>query len=145
MTTMTGMYLAYVVLTVGITIWVARTLRTHGRVFLTYGQEDQGELNDALSHLLVIGFYLVNFGVISFALKATTQASDISSAIELLSTKVGVILLVIGGMHFFLLAMFASIRSTNLKQANETHRRDHIAQLAVARRTNITDFEEPQR
>lgn len=145
MTTMTGMYLAYVVLTVGITVWVARTLRTHGRVFLTYGQEEQVELSDALSHLLVIGFYLVNFGVISFALKATQQASNVPTAIELLSTKVGVILLVIGGMHFFILAMFASVRSNNLRQTNDTHRRDHIAQLAAARRTNITEFEEPNR
>lgn len=145
MTAMTGMYLAYVALTVGITIWVARTLRTHGRVFLTFGQEEQVELSDALSHLLVLGFYLVNFGVISFALKASQQANDMPTAIELLSNKVGVILLVIGGMHFFILAMFASIRSNNLKQAQEAHRRDHIAQIAAARRANITEFEEPQR
>lgn len=144
MTTMTGMYLTYVALTVGITIWVARTLRTHGRVFLTFGQEEQLELNDALSHLLVLGFYLVNFGVISFALKTTSQATNMPTAIELLSSKVGVILLVIGGMHFFILAMFASIRSNTMKQANEAHRRDHIGQLAQARRATITEFEEKE-
>jgi hypothetical protein len=142
MTTMTGMYLTYVALCVGITIWVARTLRTHGRVFLTDGHEGHRELSEALSHLLVVGFYLVNFGVISFALKSTHQANTVPTAIELLSSKVGLILLVIGGMHFFILATFASIRRGNEQSAAEAARRSQLSQLAASRR-NTSEFIEP--
>ncbi|MDZ4687398.1 MAG: hypothetical protein SH850_20190 [Planctomycetaceae bacterium] len=142
MTTMTGMYLTYVALCVGITVWVARTLRTHGRVFLTDGHDEHREVTEALSHLLVVGFYLVNFGVISFALKSAQQASTIPTAIELLSSKVGLILLVVGAMHFVILITFASVRRTNERQAAEDVRRNQIAQLAANRR-NVTEFIEP--
>lgn len=142
MTTMTGMYLTYVALCVGITVWVARTLRTYGHVFLTDGHDEQKSLSEALSHLLVIGFYLINFGVISFALKSTQHADSVSTAIELLSSKVGLILLVIGGMHFFLVATFASVRRNHERQLAEVARRDHIAHLA-AHRSKVTEFVEP--
>jgi hypothetical protein len=142
MTTMTGMYLAYVGLGVGITIWVARTLRKHGHVFLTDGQTDHPALSEALSHLLVVGFYLINFGVISFALKSTQHAETVPTAMELLSSKMGLILLVIGGMHFFILATFASVRRTNERLAAEAVRRNQINQLAVSRRP-VTEFIEP--
>lgn len=142
MTTMTGMYLTYVALCVGITVWVARTLRKHGRVFLTDGHEDRQELSEALSHLLVVGFYLVNFGVISFALKSEQVASTVATAIELLSAKVGMILLVIGAMHFVILAIFATVRRTSEQDAAEVARRNHVAQLAANRR-NVTEFIDP--
>ena len=37
--TLTIAYLLYLAICVGITVWVARTLRTHGHVFLTQGHE----------------------------------------------------------------------------------------------------------
>lgn len=131
---MAGMYLTYVVLCVGVTIWVGRTLRTYGSVFLVDGHEERAEIAEALSHLLVIGFYLINFGVISYALKSSEQALDLPNAIELLSTKVGLILLVTGGMHFFVLAALASIRRTNEKAAVDAARQNHLAELTALRR-----------
>jgi hypothetical protein len=142
MTTMTGMYLTYVALCVAITIWVARTLRKHGHVFLTDGYDQHAAVSEALSHLLVVGFYLVNFGVISFALKSDQQAGTVPTAIELLSSKVGVILLVIGGMHFVLLATFASVRKSNERETADAVRRNHLAQLA-ANRAKVTEFADP--
>lgn len=142
MTTMTGMYLTYLALCVGITVWVARTLRTHGRVFLTDGHEEHRELSEALSHLLVVGFYLVNFGVISFALKSTQRTDTVPTAIEVLSNKVGLILLAIGAMHFVILITFASVRRNNERLAADDARRNHLAQLAANRRT-VTEFVDP--
>lgn len=142
MTTMTGMYLTYVALCVAITIWVARTLRKHGHIFLTDGHDEHAAVSEALSHLLVVGFYLVNFGVISFALKSDQQAGTVPTAIELLSSKVGVILLVIGAMHFVLLVTFASVRKSNEREAAEAVRRNHLAQLAASR-AKVTEFTDP--
>jgi hypothetical protein len=142
MTLMTGMYLTYVALCVAITIWVARTLRTHGHIFLTDGQNEHPAVSEALSHLLVVGFYLVNFGVIAFALKSQQQAGTVPTAIELLSSKVGLILLVIGAMHFVILITFAAARRNNERLAAETVRRSQLAQLAANRRP-VTEFVDP--
>lgn len=102
-------YLAYLGLTIGITVWVARTLRHNGLVFLAKSDEE-APLAEALSHLLIVGFYLVNFGVISFVMKAQERVNDVQTSIELLSTKVGAILVSLGMMHFLILAIFSGIK-----------------------------------
>ena len=101
-------YAAYLAVCVGITIWVARTLRRHGLVLLTNGHLDGAELSEAYSHLLIVGFYLVNFGAICFLLKTTQQIVTAEAAIEVASYKVGMILVVLGAMHFAILASLAS-------------------------------------
>ncbi len=141
MTTMAYMYLAYLAITIGITIWVARTLRKHGHVFLTDGMQESKELSEALSHLLVVGFYLVNFGVISFWLKSEQVADSSQAAIEALSMKVGTILVVIGAMHFLLLAVFASVRRGNEQRKSEQERRHTLVELA--HRRQVTEFVDP--
>ena len=59
------------------------------------------ELADSVNHLLVVGFYLINVGFVSLALKYGDKPTDLETAIESLSTKMGFVLLVLGGMHFF--------------------------------------------
>lgn len=114
-------YLAYLVVSVGITIWVARTLRRHGVIFLTKREGEQ-PLAEALTHLLVVGFYLVNFGVISFVLKASAAVSDVQTGIELASTKIGTILVIMGAMHFVILMVFSgSRRDEPHRDANLRH------------------------
>lgn len=140
--TMTTAYLLYLAICVGITIWVARTLRKHGHVFLTEGHNENKELSEALSHLLVVGFYLVNLGVISFALKSENHVHDAQSGIELISAKVGTILVVIGAMHFIILAVFSSVRQGNEHRRQINLRRTALAELA-ANRTPVTEFVEP--
>ncbi|HET6423669.1 MAG TPA: hypothetical protein VFG20_08310 [Planctomycetaceae bacterium] len=140
--TMTTVYLTYLVLCVGITIWVAHTLRKHGHIFLTDGLDDHKALTEALSHLLIVGFYLVNFGVICFALKSDQMAGDAQRVIELVSAKVGTILVVIGAMHFVLLAVFSSVRQGNEHRRNLEHRRHSLSGLA-AKGTPLTEFVEP--
>ena len=140
--TMTTAYLLYLAICVGITIWVARTLRKHGHVFLTEGHDENTVLSEALSHLLVVGFYLVNLGVISFALKSENHVNDAQGAIELISAKVGTILVVIGAMHFIILAVFSSVRQGNEHRRQIHLRRTTVAELA-AHRQPVTEFVDP--
>jgi hypothetical protein len=72
-------------------------------------------LADSVNHLLVVGFYLVNIGYVSLALKYGAKAIDAQSALETLSTKVGLVLLVLGGMHFFNLYLFSKLRRRALQ------------------------------
>ena len=103
-------YAVYLLLSVGFTIWVARTLHKNGRVFLVdvFGGNEQ--LADSVNHLLVVGFYLINLGYVSLALKLGYEVVQLGQAVEALSRKVGAVLLVLGGMHFFNLYVFSRIR-----------------------------------
>jgi len=85
-------------------------LHQRGRVFLVDAFHGQQELADSVNHLLVVGFYLINVGYVAFALKSTENPSSLRQAIELVSDKLGLVLLVLGGMHFFNLFVFSRIR-----------------------------------
>jgi hypothetical protein len=103
-------HVAYLVLGVGLTIWVARTLAKHGRIFLVDAFGGNAELADSVNKLLVVGFYLINVGFVSLALKHGEKPTDLAGAIEVLSTKEGLVLLVLGGMHFMNLYVFSRVR-----------------------------------
>src|SRR5882672_3458194 len=103
-------YIVYLFISVCLTVWVARTLHKNGRVFLVDAFLGNQELADSVNHLLVVGFYLINIGFVSLALKYGDKPTDLESAIESLSTKEGFVLLVLGGMHFFNLAIFSKMR-----------------------------------
>ncbi|GGU83185.1 hypothetical protein GCM10010260_14880 [Streptomyces filipinensis] len=91
-------YVIYLVVSIGLTIWVARTLSRNGRVFLADVLRDE-KLADAVNHLLVVGFYLVNLGFVALYLSGDETIEDTRGIFEALSTKLGVVLLVLGGMH----------------------------------------------
>src|SRR5437773_4754975 len=103
-------YLAYLAISVALTIWVARTLHKNGRIFLVDSFLGNEPLADSVNHLLVVGFYLVNIGFVSLALKYGDKATDARTALEILSTKAGLVLLVLGAMHFSNLFLFSKMR-----------------------------------
>jgi len=104
-------YLVYLAISIGLTVWVAQTLHQNGRHFLVDVFRGNERLADSTNHLLVVGFYLINLGYISLALKLGTEVPDARGSIEALSRKVGLVLVVLGGMHFFNLYVFSRIRS----------------------------------
>ncbi len=118
-------YLVYVALSVAVAIWVGRTLRRYGTIYLIEGHEEKRGLQEALSHLLVVGFYLVSFGVICFVLKIDREVSDTKTSIEILSTKVGTVLVFLGALHFLVMVGLAVAR----KQAASEHRLNHWRKL----------------
>ncbi|MCM3876801.1 MAG: hypothetical protein NEA02_10320 [Thermoanaerobaculia bacterium] len=106
-----GLYLGLSIL---LTIWVARTLHKNGRIFLVDAFLGNEKLADSVNHLLVVGFYLINIGYVTLALTEKVKPGSVSQVIELLSTKVGLVLLVLGGMHFFNLYVFSRMRRRGL-------------------------------
>ena len=108
-------YSLYLLLSVPLTIWVARTLSKNGRVFLVDCFHQNAALADSVNHLLVVGFYLVNLGFVSLFLKLGFQVESTQQVFEALSGKMGVVLLALGFMHFFNLAIFAKIRRRGLE------------------------------
>ncbi|MET8170598.1 hypothetical protein ACFU6S_19250 [Streptomyces sp. NPDC057456] len=92
-------YVVYLVVSIGLTIWVARTLSRNGRIFLADVLQGNEKLADAVNHLLVVGFYLLNLGFVALYLSGDDTIEDTRGIFEALSTKLGVVLLVLGAMH----------------------------------------------
>ncbi len=102
-------YGVYALVSTALTIWLARTLGQNGRVFLQNVFKDDAELGDAVNRLLVVGFYLVNFGYACLHLVGG-YANTPRQAIEVLAQKLGSLLLVLAAMHFANLFVFNRIR-----------------------------------
>jgi hypothetical protein len=111
-------YIAYLAISVALTVWVARTLHKNGRIFLVDSFLGNEQLADSVNHLLVVGFYLINIGYVTLALKYGAAALTGQEALEVLSTKVGLVLLVLGFMHFFNLLVFTRMRKRGLAHKN---------------------------
>ena len=106
-------YAVYLVVTLAVTVWTARTLHSSGRIFLVDAFHGNEALADSVNHLLVVGFYLINVGYVALALETQANVQSTRQAIELISGKIGMVLLVLGFMHFFNLLVFNSIRRRN--------------------------------
>jgi len=116
MTLMVWTYLVYLAISIGLTVWVARTLHRNGRIFLVDCFHGNTGLADSVNHLLVVGFYLINVGFVTLALRFGVTAENVQVALESLSTKVGLVMLVLGFMHFFNLAVFTACRKRALHE-----------------------------
>ena len=101
-------YVVYLVITIALTVWVGKTLHRNGRIFLVDVFDGNEALADSVNHLLVVGFYLVNLGYVTLALKLRGEIPALRNGIEALSGKVGGVLLVLGLMPFFNLFAFGT-------------------------------------
>ena len=111
---MIGTYLVYLALSLGITYWVGQTLHRNGRVFLVENFQGQEALADSINHLLLVGFYLVNIGFVALALRYGTKPTNLVEAFEFLSTKVGLVVVILGFMHFTNMRLLVRYRTAKL-------------------------------
>jgi hypothetical protein len=117
MTPIVWTYIVYIALSIPLTIWVAQTLHKNGRVFLIDSFRGNERLAESVNHLLVVGFYLINIGYVALALKERIAPTDVREVFETISRKIGVVMLVLGAMHFFNIFVFSKMRRRALLQA----------------------------
>ena len=122
MNTVVWTYGTYLAVSVLLTVWVAKTLHKNGRIFLVEAFHGNEPLADSVNHLLVVGFYLMNIGFVTTALKYGDKPVDLQQAVEFFSTKIGLVLGVLGFMHFTNLAIFSTMR----RQARDEARRMQV-------------------
>ncbi|MCF3168994.1 MULTISPECIES: hypothetical protein [Streptomyces] len=113
-------YVIYLLVSVALTVWVARTLSRNGRVFLADVLRGNEKLADAVNHLLVVGFYLVNLGFVALYLKNADGVTTARELFEALSVKVGVVLLVLGVMHLGNVWVLSRIRRRGALEREQT-------------------------
>ncbi len=107
-------YLVYLVISIGMTVWVARTLYKNGGMFLVDAFGGNTQLAGSVNHLLVVGFYLINLGYVSLNLSVGREMTSNRDAVETLARQVGLVLLVLGGMHFLNIYVFNKVRRRNI-------------------------------
>ena len=103
-------YIVYILLSIGLTVWVGRTLFRNGRIFLVDAFHGNEPMADAVNHLLIVGFYLLNIGFVALFLRWGVKPTTGVEMIEYVSTKIGVVLLVLGGIHYFNMFNIAKMR-----------------------------------
>ncbi len=92
-------YLVYLSASVGLTVWVGGTLHRNGRRFLVDVMQDEA-LADSVNRLLLVGFYLVNLGTAALLVNTAGSVHDAAEVVRTLATQIGVVLLMLGAMHF---------------------------------------------
>ncbi|MFN7445307.1 MAG: hypothetical protein ACK5RC_09110 [Curvibacter sp.] len=110
MTALNLSYAAYLTVSIALTVWVARSLSRSGEMFLIrcFGQDQ--ELARSTNQLLVIGFYLVNLGLVCLRLDGWRVAGG-NAVVDVVS-RIGVTMLVLGLMHFFNMLLIARMGRT---------------------------------
>lgn len=113
-------YLLYLAIVLPLTLWVGRALSRHGQVFLVDVFQGDDRLANAVNQLLVIGFYLINLGYLSFFMSSSDQIEDGREVMEAVATKAGAVAVVIGVVHFANLWALNSFRRRALLRAQAT-------------------------
>src|SRR5256885_15462328 len=107
-------YALYLLISIPLTVLVARTLSKHGRAFLTEVFADSPGLANAVNQLLVVGFYLISLGFVTLFLTSNADVSGARQVFEVLSVKIGTVALVLGVMHLTNVLVFNGIRRRHL-------------------------------
>ncbi|WP_055589954.1 hypothetical protein [Peterkaempfera griseoplana] len=107
-------YAVYLPVGTALTVWVARTLSHNGRVFLADVLQGDEKLADAVNHLLVVGFYLVNLGFVALWMKTDRNITTVPGVFDALSVKIGTVLLVLGALHLLNVYVLNRIRRRGL-------------------------------
>jgi hypothetical protein len=102
----TGIYVAYLLLSIALTIAVGTALSRSGRVFLTEALGGNQALAGAVNRLLIVGFYLLTLGFIALVMRPPGAISSAAQAAQVLSIKIGEVLLMLGAAHLAGVAVF---------------------------------------
>ena len=78
----------YLIISVGMTMWVGQSLHKNGRVFLLRAFKEDETLADSINHLLLVGFYLVNLGWVFLWTQYGFKPQTLNAAIDYVTTKV---------------------------------------------------------
>lgn len=107
-------YVIYLLISVALTVWVGRVLSTNGKVFLIDVFRGNTELAVTVNRLLVVGFYLVNFGFVSWYLRTGDTVVEARQVFETLSVKIGTVLLVLGVLHITNVLVLSRMRRRSI-------------------------------
>lgn len=105
-----AVYVIYLLISALLTVVTAVVLARSGRTFLTHVFGGDDALGRALATLFVVASCLLNLGFVVLAMRTSADVQNTRQAIELLSVKLGEVLLITGGLHLLNVLVLTSIR-----------------------------------
>jgi hypothetical protein len=133
-------YAVYTPVTIGLTIWVARTLHKNTKAFLTEIFNGHDSVALSVNNLLQVGFYLISLGYAFVTLKIRGQGHWSGSdwvyeylrsdreMVEELAIKLGGFALIIGLMLFLNLFLMMAMRKSNQQRNHNREFQKYVQQ-----------------
>jgi hypothetical protein len=103
-------YLAYFSTSIALILYLGRTFRRAGTVFLGDAFAGNAGLSRAASQLLNVGFYLISFGYVGTSFREYSQLAGYDQVAQIVGEKVGGFLLLMGFAHVVNLLVLALFR-----------------------------------
>ena len=114
-------YATYLGLCTALILWLGWTLHRAGSTFLNDAFAGNATLVSAVAHLLDVGFYLVSVGYVAVTYHVYwQQVTSYGEIVQLISTKIGGFLLLLGFAHLFNLLLLAIFRRRGAAQTGAT-------------------------
>ena len=114
-------FILYTTIAVSTTILLGRILYKNGAFFLARIFRTQPTWVLPTNTLLLIGFYLVNLGFVFIYFSQETVITTRLQVIEFLSARLGMVYLLLGGMHLFnILILLIIERNLEYKKIHAT-------------------------
>jgi hypothetical protein len=110
-------YLAYLLISVGLTFGVGQVLSRSGRLFLLDALDGSDGAAGGISRLNVVTFYLISLGFVALTMRTSGGSVTARQAIELLATKIGEVLLMLGALYLASIAVLTTLRRRLRAQA----------------------------
>ena len=104
-------YSIYIPLMLFVTFWIGRKLHKHGTVYLNAIFKEYLQVALAANDALLIAYYLLNIGYTLVILFFWEAVATWHSLVQTLSFNVSLILLVLAGIHFCNIIIFALVSS----------------------------------
>ena len=111
-------YMVYLLVSLYITVWVGHQIFKQGEHFLMEIFRDNTSIVKPVNRILLTGYYLINIGYVFVLLIHKQHLQTFTDVLELLSSKLGIVILSLGIIHLFNLMTFAFIYSNKLKNNN---------------------------
>src|ERR1017187_1974765 len=102
--------LLYFTISLALVALVGRALSRSGAAFLAEMFADRSGVAEAVNRLLVVAFYLLSCGFIALTMPVWGHVGSAGQALQLLSGKIGELLLVLGVLHVASTVVFARLR-----------------------------------
>jgi hypothetical protein len=103
-------YVVYLLISVALTVFVGSALSRSGRIFLLDVFGGQVAPAQAASRLVVVGFYLLNLGFVTLTMRMSGEIGGARQVIQVLSVKIGEVLLVLGGLYLANIGFLTRLR-----------------------------------
>lgn len=107
-------YLIYLSVSITLIILVGRAVFKNGRPFLLEIFAGNTSLADSVNYMLLVGFYLLNIGYVSLNMYSGMEILSVEHMVEKLSYKIGINLLLLGGMHVLNLLILFRMRRLSI-------------------------------